>query len=66
MAVTVNLFPIPRAYLSIPKRLRPGRRPIFTGGVPSPEDIALARELFKELDPESQEWYGRKGIFADL
>ncbi len=39
--------------------------PIFDGD-PTPEDIELARALFAELDPESQEWYGRAGVFAGL
>ncbi len=58
---TVNVSPMPRSYLEIPKHLRPGIPPIFPDGEPTPADIALARELFAALDPESQELYCRHG-----
>jgi hypothetical protein len=48
---------------------RPLAPPIFvdigTEGV-TPEDIALARELFNILDEESKEWYRRNGILKDI
>jgi hypothetical protein len=59
----VEVRPMPAKYREIPERLRPQHPPIFDGD-PSAEDIALARALFKELDPESQRWYGTVGIFA--
>lgn len=62
--MTVTLQPMPRAYLKYSPKFRPGHPPIFPDGDPSQEDIDLARALFLELDPESQEWYGKAGVFA--
>lgn len=63
----VNVAPMPESYRKIPKRLWPGIPPIFEGPDPRTDaDVELARALFRELDPESQDWYGRSGIFADL
>ena len=63
--MTVNIHPLPESLRRIPARLRPGHPPIFERD-PAQEDIELARALFRELDPESQRWYGRSGIFAGL
>lgn len=67
--MTVTIKPMPEAYRKISKKFRPGTPPVFTdigpGGV-TPEDIELAKELFKILDDESKDWYGRRGIFKDL
>ena len=63
--MSVHIIPIPSAYLKITRLYRPGHPPIFDGD-PTPEDIALARALFLELDSESQDWYGRRGVFAGL
>lgn len=62
--MTVDLKPMPRRYLEISEKFRPQHPPIFDG-TPTPADIAEARALFEALDPESQRWYGRSGIFAD-
>jgi hypothetical protein len=56
MAVTIT--PMPRAYLKIKEIFRPSHPPIFDGDH-TPEDIAEARALFAELDPESQRWYSK-------
>jgi len=53
--------------MKIKKKLRPQHPPIFQGtGESTLEDIELARELFRLLDDESKEWYGRRGIFEGL
>lgn len=63
----VNIAPLPLAYRSISNRFRPKHPPIFQGdGEPTDADIELARELFLELDPESQEWYRGCGAFEGL
>lgn len=66
---TINIKPMPESYRTISKKYRPIHPPIFTEpgpGGPTPEEIELARELFKLLDQESQDWYGRNGIFEGL
>ena len=41
--------------------------PLWRDGDPSPNDIELARELFRELDPFTREWYGRYSVlFRDI
>ncbi|MBW2631255.1 MAG: hypothetical protein JRC90_05755 [Deltaproteobacteria bacterium] len=63
----VSIVPMPEAYMKIKKKLRPQHPPIFQGtGESTLEDIELARELFRLLDDESKEWYGRRGIFEGL
>lgn len=68
---TVTIRPMPEAIRKIPKKWRPQRPPNFAftdigpGGL-TEEDIELARELFKLLDDESKDWYGRRGIFEGL
>ncbi len=67
--VCVN--PMPEKFRAIPKKWLPGCPPIFKecgSGGPSEDDKALARELFKALDPQSQEWYLQNtgGFFADI
>ena len=67
--MSVTIKPMPESYRKIPKKFRPQHPPIFIEcgeSGPLPEEIELARELFKILDQESQDWYGRHGIFADL
>lgn len=56
----VDIKPMPRSYLAIPKRLRPGHPPIYDDSVKpvTDEDRALAAELVAALDPESRAWYG--------
>lgn len=54
--MSVTIKPMPRSYLKIAPKFRPGTPPIFDGD-PSPQDIDEARALFAELDPESQAWY---------
>jgi hypothetical protein len=59
--MTVTIRPMPESYRKITKKFRPQHPPVFTnceGTGPSPEDIELARELFKLLDAESRNWYG--------
>lgn len=60
-----NLKPMPRSYLKMSEKYRPGHPPVFEG-TPTPDEIKEARALFKVLDPESQRWYQRSGMFADL
>lgn len=67
----INIKPMPESYRKISKKFRPGHPPlsIFTDcgpGGPTPEEIELARELFKLLDDESKDWWGRHGIFEGL
>jgi hypothetical protein len=67
--MTVTIKPMPDFYRHISKRWRPQHPPIFTDcgkSGPSQEERELARELFKILDAESQEWYGRRGIFKGI
>lgn len=67
--MTIHVKPMPQSYHRISKKFRPQHPPVFMdigpAGVTS-YDINLARELFKILDPESKDWYGRKGIFEGL
>lgn len=58
----IKIKPMPMNYRKIPKRLRPIHPPIFEGGAATPEDIALAFDLFELLDAESQEWYGGRNF----
>ena len=53
----VEISPMPLGYKKIPARLRPGTPPVFPDGPPTDADRALARDLFRELDPGSQGWY---------
>jgi len=67
----INIKPMPESYRKIPKKWRPGHPPvsIFENcgpRGPTPEEIEEARELFKLLDEESKDWWGRRGIFKDL
>lgn len=67
--MAVHLKPMPESYRKIRKIFRPKAPPIFVDcqeSGPSPEDRELARELFRILDPESQDWYGRRGVFEDI
>ncbi|MCX5810162.1 MAG: hypothetical protein NTX36_12475 [Proteobacteria bacterium] len=68
--MSVNLFPMPESYRKISKKFRPGRPPLHLkcgeDGKPLPEEIEEARELFKILDEESKDWWGRGGIFKGL
>ena len=64
-----TIKPMPESYRKISKKFRPQHPPIFMDIGPNgltPEDMELARELFKLLDEESKDWYGRHGTFADL
>jgi hypothetical protein len=64
---TINIKPMPESYRTISKKYRPTHPPIFTDSDKvTLQDIELARELFKLLDQESQDWYGRNGIFEGL
>lgn len=56
MAVTIK--PMPRAYLEIPEKFRPGHPPIFDSD-PSAEDVELALRLFEQLDRASRAWYAQ-------
>jgi hypothetical protein len=67
----INIKPMPESYRKISKKFRPMRPPISIfencgPDGPTPEDIELARELFKLLDEDSKDWYGRHGIFEGL
>ena len=63
----INIKPMPENIRKIPKKYRPTHPPIFTDyDKVTLQDIELARELFKLLDQESQDWYGRNGIFEGL
>lgn len=63
---TVNVRPLPDAYLKITPLYRPRPGPIFIGGDPTPADVELARELFLALDDESKRWYRGYSTFVDL
>ena len=54
---TVRIQPLPKVFRDIPELFRPGHPPIFLDGEPTPEDYALARALYAELDAESKRWY---------
>lgn len=62
----VVVRPLPQKCREISPQWRPSHPPIFPDGPPSAQDIELARALFRELDDESKDWYGRAGIFAGL
>lgn len=57
----VEIIPMPQKRREISSKYRPIPPPIFPDGEPTDEDRELARELFKALDSESQEWYRRCG-----
>lgn len=61
--VTVN--PMPEDVRNASPRFRRMPPPVFSGE-PTEEDVELARALFQALDPESQLWYRRCSVFADL
>ena len=67
---TICIKPMPESYKTIKKKIyRPQHPPPFQDIGPdgvTPEDVELARELFKILDEESKDWYGRRGIFEGL
>ncbi len=62
--MSVTIKPMPAAYREIPVRLRPMPSAIFEND-PTPDDIALARELFLALDAESQSWYRKASHLFD-
>ncbi len=63
----VVIKPLPEAFRKISAKYRPSPPPVFPGpGEPTREDVALARELFLLLDPESREWYGGAGFLKRL
>lgn len=69
--MTVSIIPMPEKFRNIPEKFRPIHPPIFTDcgpGGPTDDDKALARELFKALDAESQDWYLRNcpRLFEDI
>ena len=66
---TISIKPMPEIYKKYSKKFMPQHPPIFTDcgqDGPTPEEIEMARELFKILDDESKDWYGRRGIFRGL
>lgn len=64
---TVIIKPMSEWMRKTPTRWWPMPPPIFPDGPPTEEDIALARELFAALDPQSQEWYRRGSVlFAGI
>ena len=68
--MSVDIKPMPEWCRNIAKKFRPQHPPLHLecgeDGKPLPGEIEEARELFKILDEESKEWYGRRGIFKDL
>jgi len=67
----VNIRPMPRVLLKYSMKFRPTVAPVFSDigpEGPTPEDRALARELFLALDEESKEWYRYNcpRLFGDL
>lgn len=66
---TVDIHPMPGWCRKISLKYRPVHPPFLhdvgPGGL-TPQEIKLARELFKLLDDESKDWYGRRGIFEGL
>jgi len=69
---TVHIQPLPEVYRTISRHWWPLFPPPFQNlqdGPITSADRQLARELFKELDPQSQDWYGHRGeggLFAGL
>lgn len=57
--MSVNVKPMPRSYLKISEKYRPGHPPIYDG-TPTPAEIVEAHALLEALDPESQRWYRYK------
>jgi hypothetical protein len=67
--MTVRIHPMPEWCRKVKSIYRPVAPPIFVDcgkDGPTPEEIELARELFKILDVESQEWYQRWGFFKGV
>jgi len=65
----VCVKPMPEGYRKISKKYRPGHPPPFQDIGPeglTPEDYAIAAELFELLDPESQEWWGGAAFLKAL
>jgi hypothetical protein len=54
---TVNFVPLSNFWRGKSLKFSPMPPPIYQDGPATKDDIALARELFQALDPESQEWY---------
>lgn len=67
--MAVTLQPLPAWHRKIPPRLRPGLPPhaVFDSP-PTKKEIKLARALFLELDPDSQDAFRSyaPGVFGDL
>lgn len=68
---TINIGPMPENIRKIPKKWRPQHPPISIfencwPNRPTDDEIEEARELFKLLDEESKDWWGRHGIFKGL
>ena len=61
----VTIKPMPDWARKLSPRLWPLFPPIFDDD-PRPEDIALARRLFLDLDPQSQDFYRRSKLFDGL
>jgi len=53
-----NIKPMPLAYRKIKKLFRPCHPPPFEGGPRTQADIDYGMALLRELDPDSQEWWG--------
>jgi hypothetical protein len=65
MMANVKVIPMPDYARKLSPQLWPNFPPIFDDD-PTPEDIALARKLFMDLDEQSKEFYRRSSIFDGL
>jgi len=66
----VHMEPLPELLHPF-RKFWPMHAPIFKGcwpGGPTETDYEVAREIFKLMDPKSQEWYRicSPGLFGDL
>ncbi|OPZ66676.1 MAG: hypothetical protein BWY84_00059 [Candidatus Aerophobetes bacterium ADurb.Bin490] len=67
----IVITPMPEKIRAIPKKWRPMHPPInffqdCGPGEPTPEDYAIAAEMFELLDPESQEYWGGDNVLTRL
>lgn len=64
--IEVSMSPAPSWLSKVSPEFWPCCPPVFQGGEPTDDDVALAHELFAALDPLSQSFYSRMPLFAHL
>ena len=60
---------LPRFYIKrkISRKYWQGTPPLWPNGEPTADDIELARDLYRCLDPHTRDWYGRRSkLFGDI